>query len=370
MPIFQRFRSLDFTIVVGTIGFVAFGLIMLMSASGPAAFQQTGDSLFFVKRQILSGIIPGLIGFLFFSLMDYRQWRSWAFFIFLASLVLLIFVYIPGIGIKIHGSHSWLRIGFLTFQPSELVKFTFLIYLAAWLEKRRGASAHDTQTGLLPFLCAVGAVMLLLIFQPDTGSMAVIVGMALALYFLSGAPMRWFVSLCLLGGGLLGLLIKFSPYRAARFMTFLHPELDPKGVGYHINQAVLAIGSGGWFGLGYGHSRQKYLYLPEVASDSISAVMGEELGFLLMMVIVSLFGFLIWRCLRIARQSSDPFGMYLASGVGIWIAIQSLLNVGSMIGLLPITGVTLPFISHGGSAMTVMLSAMGLVAGIPRRIRR
>ena len=176
---------MDLSLVLLTVGFVIFGLIMLMSASGPTAFQQTGDSLFFVKRQILSGILPGFFGFLFFAFVDYRRFRPLAFLALGITLLLLVLVYVPGLGIKIRGAQSWLQIGFLTFQPSELVKFTFLIYLAAWLEKRRGTSAHEAQTGLLPFLCVLGAVILLLVLQPDTGSMAVIVGTALALYFLS-----------------------------------------------------------------------------------------------------------------------------------------------------------------------------------------
>ncbi len=366
----SRLRSLDPWITFLTFGLCAFGLAVLLSASGPVAMQRTGNSLYYVRQQFLFGMLPGTILFFVCGLIDYRRWRAWALPAFIVSIVLLCMVYVPGLGVKYGGSRSWVRIGGFQFQPSELVKLTFLIYVSAWLAERKGKAAHDTRTGLIPFLAAVSAVMILLVFQPDTGSMVVIVGMALLLYFISGAPLMWFVGLCGAGFALIALLIKVSPYRAARFMTFLHPELDPQGIGYHINQALLAIGSGGLFGLGFGNSRQKFLYLPEVESDSITAVMGEELGFVVMAGVIIAFGLIIGRCLMIARDSRDRFGTYLASGVAAWIGLEVLLNIGSMTGLMPMTGVTLPFISHGGTAMAILLGALGMVAGIPRTNER
>ncbi len=367
MSFFSRFKLLDPMIVGLTMVLMCFGLVMLLSATGPLAFLRTGDSLFYVKRQLLNGVLPGLVLFFFFASVDYRRWKPFAGLASIASLVLLLLVYIPGVGLHLGGARGWVHVGPVQFQPSELVKFTFLIYLSAWLANREGSDAHGFQTGLLPFLGALGAVIVLLVLQPDTGSMAVIVGTSLFLYFLSGAPWIWFILLCGAGAGLLALLIKFSPYRAARFTTFLHPELDPLGIGYHINQAMLAIGSGGWWGLGYGHSRQKFLYLPEVEADSISAVIAEEMGFVVMVFLLIAFGWLVWRCLQISRHSRDRFGMFLAAGVGAWVGLEVFLNIGSMSGVLPMTGVTLPFISHGGSALAVLLAAMGLVAGIPRK---
>ena len=367
MSVLDRLRSLDPTIVGLTAGLLVIGLLMLFSATVAVGVQRAGDSLFFVKSQLFKGVIPGIFAFLVAALVDYRVWRKWAFFALIASIILLILVYVPGVGILLNGARGWIRIAGFQFQPSELVKVTFIIYLAAWLANHKGDEAHKLETGLVPFLLALGSVMFLLILQPDTGSMMVIVGTSLTMYFLSGAPVSWFVVLCALGSGLLAMLIKLSPYRAARFMVFLRPELDPKGIGYHINQAVLAIGSGGWLGLGYGQSRQKYLYLPEVESDSIVAIIAEELGFIAICILVFLFCALIWRCFSIARESKDPFATYLAAGIGMMLAIQCVMNIGSMTGLLPITGVTLPFISHGGSAMVMILGAMGLVAGIPSR---
>jgi cell division protein FtsW len=367
MLAFFRSRSLDPAIVILVSLLLIFGLVMLISASGPVAFQRTGDSLFYVKGQLLKGVLPGMIAFFLFAWIDYRTWRAYAGAALVASIILLVLVYIPGIGLKLGGARGWVHLFGVQFQPSELVKFTFLIYLSAWLAARKAGEAHSIEQGLIPFVLALGSVMLLLLLQPDTGSMMIIVGTSLLLYFLSGAPYTWFLGLSVVGSGLIAALVKWSPYRAARFMVFLHPELDPKGIGYHINQAALAIGSGGWFGVGFGHSRQKFLYLPEVESDSIIAVIAEEMGFLFICLLVFLFAGLVWRCFRIARECRDPFGAYLAVGVGGMIGLQVLLNMGSMNGLLPMTGVTLPFISYGGSSMTVLLAALGLVAGIPGR---
>lgn len=365
----DRIRALDPVIVGLTLGLVVFGLIVLMSASGPVAFQRTSDSLYYVKRQLLAGVLPGLFIFSILALVNYRIWKRLASLALLATFALLLSVYLPGIGVKLGGAQSWISIGGLTFQPSELAKLTFLVYLAAWLAERRGGKAHDFSEGLLPFVATLGAVVFLLIIQPDTGSMAVIAGTAIVLYLVSGAPLVWFGGLAAAGVGIVALLIKYSPYRALRFMTFLHPELDPKGIGYHINQAMLAIGSGGILGLGYGKSRQKFLYLPEVEADSIFAVMAEELGFILIILFLAAFVFLIWRCLLIAKTTKDPFGSYLAAGIGIWLAIQGSINMMSMLGLIPMTGVTLPFVSHGGTSMVALLAAMGLLAGIPRENR-
>ncbi|MBP9762683.1 putative lipid II flippase FtsW [Patescibacteria group bacterium] len=367
MSVLERLRSLDPTIVGLTLTLLVVGLLLLFSATVAVGVQRAGDSLFFVKNQLIKGVIPGTFAFLLAALIDYRTWRTWALGALIISIGLLLLVYVPGVGVILNGARGWIRIAGLQFQPSEIVKVSFIVYLAAWLASRKADEVHKLETGLIPFLFALGSVMFLLIMQPDTGSMMVLVGTSLTMYFLSGAPVSWFVLLCALGSGLLALLIKISPYRAARFMVFLRPELDPKGIGYHINQAVLAIGSGGWLGLGYGQSRQKYLYLPEVESDSIVAVVAEELGFLAICLLLALFGALIWRCFTIAREAKDPFGTYLAAGVGMMLVVQCVMNIGSMTGLLPITGVTLPFISHGGTAMVMIMGCMGLIAGIPSR---
>lgn len=368
--LWRRIQGLDGRTVALSAALLLFGLVMLLSATAAASTQHGDSAYFFVRRQLLNGVLPGLGLFAVMALVDYKIWKRFAFAAFVASITALLLVYIPGVGQMRGGALSWVALGPLGFQPSEVVKLTFLLYLAAWLAARKGSDAHSFQEGVIPFAGSVGAVVLLLVMQPDTGSMAVILGTALVLYFLSGAPIRWFLGMSLAGGGLIAFLIRTSSYRAARFMTFLYPELDPMGKGYHINQALLAIGSGGWMGVGYGESRQKFLYLPEVEADSIIAVIGEELGFVGIVLFVMMYSALVYQAVRIAREARDPFGMYLAAGIGTMLFVQFVLNVGSMTGLLPMTGVTLPFVSHGGSAMTILLGLMGLLAAIPREQSR
>lgn len=343
-----------------------FGLIVLLSASGPISFQHYSDPLYFLRRQILLGLFPGILVFLIISNVDYRKFQKFAFPALIASIVLLLLVFIPGLGHTVGGSTSWIKIFDFRIQPSEFVKVTFLVYISAWLVTW-AKEKQLTMENAIAFFGALGAIIFLLILQPDTGSMFVIAAIAMLMYFSAGAPITWFVAAVIGVLALLGILIKLTPYRAARLMTFMHPELDPQGIGYHINQAFLAIGSGGVFGLGYGQSRQKYLYLPEVHGDSIFAVMAEELGFIIAVTFLFAIGLLVWRCFVVANASPDPFGRYLSMGVGIWIGFQTFVNVASMTGLMPITGVTLPFVSYGNSSTLSLFIALGMVASVSRK---
>ena len=348
-------------------GLTLFGVIMLMSASGPYGYQKFGDSLYLFKHQLLYGVLPGAIIFFLVALIDYRKFKALGGFFLIASVAMLVLVYLPGVGMSVGGSSRWVRIFGMAFQPSEFVKVSFLIYAAAWLAAKSSQEIKKFETGLLPFLFPLGVVLFLLIAQPNTGTTMVIAGTSFLMFFFAGAPYIWFVGLGAAAVALVAALVKLTPYRAARFMTFLHPELDPQGIGYHINQAYLAIGSGGLFGLGYGHSRQKYLYLPEVSGDSIFAVMAEELGFIAVIFFLIVLSALVLRCFRIAKNAPDRFGSFLAGGVGGWIAIQSILNIASMLGLLPITGVTLPFISYGSSAFIALCVGCGMVVSVSRQ---
>ncbi len=359
-------RSIDLPLLSLILGLVIFGFVMLTSASGPLGFDKFGDTYWFVKHQALVGILPGLIAMFIFSRVPYMFWKKISAILLFVSIALLILVFIPGVGADFGSAHSWILIGGFSFQPAELVKLTFLLYLAAWFENRAEKDVKDFSNGFVPFVSSLGIVMLLMILQPDVGTMTVIVATALAVYFVAGAP--WKHLLVLGGGGIVAfsLLIGLAPYRAARFMTFLHPELDPQGVGYHINQAMLAIGSGGMFGLGFGHSRQKFQYLPEVAGDSIFAVIAEELGFIIAAGFIVLIVFLARRMLMIASDAPDKFSQLVVVGVTAWVVFQSFVNIGAMLGLMPMTGIPLPFVSYGGTAMLVLLSAMGIVLNISR----
>lgn len=361
----RLFRQKPDMVFLGLVlGLTAFGLVALASASGPIAYERFRDSFYFLKHQLLFGVVPGLIAMVVMMRIPYRIWKKAAIPLLLISIGLLILVFIPGIRAEFGTARSWVQFGPISFQPSEIVKLTFLFYLAAWLEARGERGVRDFSTGLVPFLVVLGVITGLLILEPDTGSTAIIVIEALAVYFVAGSAV---IHLAMIGGAglaLLALLIKISPYRAARLMTFLHPELDPQGIGYHVNQALLAVGSGGFWGLGLGHSRQKFQYLPEVQGDSIFAIIAEEMGFLIAAGVIVAFLVLLWRGLRIASQAPDYFGKFVAVGVMAWIVFQAFVNIGAMLGILPLTGVPLPFISYGGTALVMTLAACGVLLNI------
>lgn len=363
----KLFKNTDITLIILIGVLLLFGLVILSSASGPLAYQKFGDNYYYVKHQILFGLAPGLVLFLVCLGVDYHFWRKKAMLFLGISILLLLLVFIPGLGAEYGSAQSWITILGYSFQPSELVKLTFIFYLAAWLESRGTMKLRDFSSGLMPFLVSLGAIIILMILQPDIGTMSIIAASALVVYFVAGAPLVQVGAMILAGAGFFMLLIKAAPYRAARFMTFLHPELDPQGIGYHINQALLAIGSGGLFGLGLGHSRQKFQYLPEVAGDSIFAVFAEELGFVFSLAFVVVFLFLLFKGLKIAMESRDNFGKLLAVGICTGIVIQAFINIGSMVGLLPMTGVPLPFVSAGGSSLAVSMASVGILLNIAKK---
>lgn len=345
---------------------VLFGIVMLSSVSTAIAYQRFGDSLYYLKHQLFYGFIPGVIICTVVSFIDYRIWKKFAFPLYLFSIGLLLAVFIPGLGATFGGSRSWIALGGLTFQPAEVVKFSFILYLSAWLNQRNQKTIKDFSGGFMPFLTSLGIVMFLILLQPDVGTMSVIVMIALMIYFVAGADLKHLFAFGAAGVISLGILIKAAPYRAARFMVFLHPELDPQGIGYHINQALLAIGSGGLVGLGFGHSRQKHLYLPEVIGDSIFAVIAEELGFIVVVVILALFLALMIRGYQIAQRSTDNFAKYVITGVISWVGFQTFINIAAMVGLVPITGLPLPFVSYGSSSLLALFGAMGIVINMSR----
>lgn len=362
--------NMDYGLIGIVSAMILFGLIVLLSASSPDGYQKFGDSYYFVKHQIIFGLIPGIAGMIAFSRVPYLFWKKHAWNLLLVSIGLLLLVFIPGFSAGFGTSHSWVTIGGLfSIQPSEIAKLTFLFYLAGWLSSRDERGVRDVQTGLVPFLLVLGAIALLMVLQPDTGSMTILAAMSLVVYFVAGAPLAYVGGLIAAGLAGISLLIAITPYRAARFTTFLHPELDPKGIGYHINQALLALGSGGFFGFGYGHSRQKFQYLPEVAGDSIFAVVGEEMGFLVATALIGAFLFLLWRLLEIAKRAPDKFGRFVVVGVAAWIVIQAFENIASMVALMPITGVPLPFISYGGTSLAILMSAVGVVLNISKSVK-
>jgi len=345
------------------------GLITLFSASTALGFQKFGDSYHFIKRQLLHGLLPGIVLLLILVKVNYQFWKKLIMPLLAISIILLIIVFIPGISADYGTAKSWINIGTFSFQPSELVKLTFLLYLATWLEKRGAHGVKDLYFGFLPFIFLLGLISGLMLLQPDMGTLAIIIFMCVAVFFASGAKLNHVAALLLAGTGAIYLLILKSPYRAARLTIFLHPELDPQGIGYQISQALLAIGSGGLFGRGFGMSRQKFQYLPEVTGDSIFAIYAEELGFIFCLAIIGLYIAFMWRGFKVAKNAPDQFGRLVAIGIVSWITFQALFNVAAMVGILPMTGIPLPFVSAGGSALAIMLAAVGILINISKQSR-
>lgn len=341
------------------------GLILLSFASTPAGYAKYNDAYYLVKNQFFFGLLPGLALCVVISKMSYTVWRKLAWPLYLGALFLLLLVFMPGMGAVINDARSWIAIFGHTFQPSELAKLAVIVLLAALLaDKRRDLS--DWKNGLLPVLLVIAPAGILILLQPDVGTLSILAVIIFFMLYLAKVPKSYLVILALIGVVCLGGLILLKPYRLNRMTIFLHPELDPQGIGYHINQAFLAIGSGGFWGRGLGQSRQKFQYLPEAWSDSVYAVIAEENGFLISAGLVILFLLLGWRGLKIARTAPDDFGSLLVAGIMVWLLWQTFVNIGAMVGIMPLTGVPLPFVSHGGSAMLVMLVAMGIVLSVSR----
>lgn len=366
----RSYRSIkpDYVFIGLTVIVVLLGLLFLSSASSVIGFQRFGDSYNYLKHQIIFGLLPGIVAFSFFSLWPYQKLKIFALPALIFCVITLVAVFIPGLGFNYGGSHRWLHFGSFVVQPSEFVKLAFLVYLAAWLENK-GNDIKEFKIGLLPFVLSLGLILGLIILQPDMGTMTVIAVSSVAAFFVAGANFVHLLGLSGLGASLVWLLIKIAPYRAARFTVFLHPELDPQGIGYHVNQALLAVGSGGLFGLGLGYSRQKHQYLPEVAGDSIFAIIAEELGFIFTTLFLLILASWFVRAFRIVRFVPDRFGKILGTGIIAWLGWQMCINIASMLGILPLTGVPLPFISYGGTSLVTALAATGILVNMSRQVK-
>ncbi|MDD4606845.1 MAG: putative lipid II flippase FtsW [Patescibacteria group bacterium] len=360
----------DYTLIIISAILVIVGIVMLCSASTVIAYQKFGDGYFYLKHQILNGLLPGLILFFICYKIKYDFFRKNSFLFLMFTLVLLLLIlFVPSLRPENVNAKSWLSLGELSFQPSELLKLTLILYLSAWFEKI-GKGISNFKQGFLPFIIILVLVSGLIIAQPDIGTLSIIILIALSLYFTAGAKISHVIGIVSAGIVSLGSLILIAPYRIQRFLVFLNPSLDPQGIGYHINQALIGIGSGGILGVGLGHSRQKFIYLPEVIGDSIFAIIGEELGFILTILIVVLFIFLTLRILKIAQYAPDKFCQLTAIGVASWIIFQAFANIMAMLSLMPLTGLPLPFISHGGSALMVLLASLGLLFNMSRYTTR
>ena len=351
--------------IVGAI--IVFGIIMLSSASSIIAYNLHNDSYYFLKHQLF-GLILGLLAFWFFSKVNYQIWRKYALWMLIASIGLLILVFIPGLAGNWGTSRSWINIFGFSFQPSEFVKITFLLYLAAWLEGRKKQLA-EVSRGIGPFVVILGVIALLMILQPDMGTLTIIALASFVVYFIGGGSIKHLVALFLLG--LLGLVIMVNiyPYQANRFKCLFDPSFSKQEICYQVNQSLIAVGSGGFWGRGLGASRQKFLYLPQAENDAIFPIISEETGFIFSTSLILLYLALFFRGIVIAKNAPDDFGKILAVGIVSWITMQALINIGGMVNVMPMTGVPLPMISYGGSAMMAVLASIGILANISKQMK-
>lgn len=363
----SRPPSTDLWLFACIIGLLAIGIVMVYSAGAVLAFREYGDSYYFVKRQLLFAGL-GLAAMWFTASIDYRVWRKYAKPLLLICFVLLVAVLIPGIGVVRGGARSWLGIGSFGIQPSEFMKLGMILFLASWLS-RAGYPIKSFVHGLLPPLALTGLAFGIIMLQPDLGTGTVMMGASMIIIFTAGASLKHLGFLGLGGAAGFAALVAAAPYRLKRITAFLDPWSDPLGAGYQIIQSLYAIGPGGLAGLGLGMSRQKYSYVPEPQTDFIFSILAEELGFIGGLTVILLFFILVWRGMRTALTVPDTFGSLLAVGIVGMVAVQVVINIGVVIGLMPVTGITLPLISYGGSSLTLMLTALGILLNISRFAR-
>ena len=361
----MRTKTVDRKLLLTILILLGIGLMMIASAGVVYGKVRFGDEYYFFKEQIL-GLGIGLVALYIFQRLDYHIWQRYVIPVFLIALGLLVLVFIPGFGTTVYGAARWVAIGPISFQPSEVMKLSIILYLAAWLSSKGRIKTADFFEGFVPFLALLSIVGFLIIKQPDTGTLGLIFLISLSIYFASGANLLHIMYLFLGGIAMLLVLVRMAPYRLQRFLVYINPDHDPQGFGYQMTQALLALGSGGMFGVGLGHSRQKFNYLPEPVTDSIFAVLGEELGLLGTLVIVGLFLFVAWRGFRIATGAPDEFGKLLAVGIVSWIVFQAFINIAAIVGLIPLTGIPLPFISYGGTSLAVLLAAVGMLLNVSK----
>ncbi|MDO8668076.1 MAG: putative lipid II flippase FtsW [bacterium] len=351
-------------IIVGAI--LVFGLIMLASASSIISYNTYHQDSYFILKHQLFGLILGLGFFWFFSKVDYQIWRKYALWMLVASIGLLLLVFIPGLAGTWGTSKSWINVFGFSLQPSEFVKITFLLYLAAWLEGRKKQLA-EVSRGIGPFMVILGAIALLMILQPDMGTLTIIALASFIVYFIGGGSVKHLVALVLLGLTALVIMVNIYPYQANRFKCMMDPSFSKKEICYQINQSLIAVGSGGWFGRGLGASRQKFSYLPQAQNDAIFPIISEEIGFIFSVGLILLYLALFLKGVAIAKKAPDDFGKILAVGIVSWITLQALINIGGMVNIMPMTGVPLPMISYGGSAMIAALASIGILANISKQ---
>lgn len=346
----------DWTILAFVFGLVVFGLIMIGDISLIEAEVSFGDKFHFLKRQFLWALI-GTGFFFIFSRINYRFWQKFSKLIFIFSLIALSLVFVPQLGVTAYGARRWLDLGFINFQPVELIKISSIIYFADLLSR-------EEKRPLWQQLFILAIPVFLILLEPNFGSVVLLVTLVGLLWFFGGLNLIKIIPLAIIGLAVGSFLIFNSPYRKQRILGLLNPFQDPQGATYHAYQLALTLGSGGWFGKGMGESRQKYQYLPEATTDSIIALVAEEFGFLGITIFLAFFAFLIIRSFQIANLAPDLFGQLLGAGISGLIAVQGIINLGAMAIFFPLTGIPFPFVSYGGSSLISLMAAAGILLNV------
>ena len=347
---------------------LGFGLVMVYSASAPIAQHETGNPFFFAERQGIY-VLLAIIVLYYFSRVDLDFWERITFPLMGVSLIALVIVFVPVIGISVNGSHRWINFLIVRLQPSELLKFSLLLFLARYVV-RKGELLGRFKEGLWPIFVVLGLLGVLLLMQPDFGSYAMVVLLTGVLLFLGGLPMRFVILAGAVSGAALSVLAISAPYRLARITAFQNPWADPYGAGFQLVQSLIAFGRGGIFGVGLGDGVMKYFYLPESYTDFILAVIGEELGMIGVWALAALYGMACWRIYRSGRRAAaagDAFFALFCYGTLTWFGGEAVLSMGVNLGALPTKGFALPLISYGGSALVFLCAALGVVLGVSRR---
>ena len=361
--------SIDRTLLILSIVLVVVGFFIFSSASLGLLARDGARFSSIAMNQLLFGVLGGGISLFITSSIHYRVWRQFAFYFFLVSVILTILVFVPWLSFEHGGARRWIQIGSLTFQPAELLKVTFIIYMATWLSGMK-KNVQDFMSGTLPFVGFLGGTGILLLLQPDTDTFLILALASIAVFITAGGRIRDVFLMALAGVVLIAILALARPYVKDRIMTFVDPSRDPQGAGYQIKQSLIAVGSGSIFGRGYGQSIQKFEYLPEPIGDSIFAVYSEEFGFVGSTLLIALFSIFTFRAFRIATRAPDLFGMLLVVGLATLIISQAFLNIAAMLALAPLSGLPLPFISHGGTALLVTLASVGIILNVSKYQKR
>ena len=363
----KSFSRCELAVVLLVLGLVIFGCVMVFSASSYSAAYHYGNKYFFLFKQLF-GVVLGVVGMFFFAFVDYHFLQKFRWWVLGASVILLVLVFVPGFGVQSYGANRWVNFLGISVQPSEVAKFALVLFLASYLSEKHGKI--KTFKGLVPPLAIAGLLCLLVIIEP---SMSVTMCLGLVTFFMlivGGISKKHALMFSCAGACAVPLLILSEPYRMKRLFAFLDPWASPQGEGFQLIQSLYGLGNGGWFGVGLFQSRQKYLFLPFAESDFIFSIIGEELGLVGGILLLGAFFALVFCLFKIGLNAKDRFGCLLACGVGILIAVQTLLNIAVVTGSIPPTGLPLPFISSGGTSVAVFTSGIGVALSVSRHSRR